>query len=177
MRKATQRKLYYLCDNIKASYLLTLISSQMCAFYYEELKKENIFKQKHFKMLTSYDSEEFLYSYIDDGDLNDTLKSLRLKNLQLFNKAYYQQPIKGEVYKVPAWRMKEKVQLESRGCVVSCNLTRTLDLFSKMKTVSAALVVCLNIGVDPPDVEKANQSSKIECWISRCTVVYSISPK
>ncbi len=36
-----------------------------------------------------------------------------------------------------------------------------------MKTVNAALVVCLNIGVDPPDVEKVNQSSKIECWISK----------
>jgi regulator-associated protein of mTOR len=35
-----------------------------------------------------------------------------------------------------------------------------------MKTVSAALVLCLNIGVDPPDVEKASQSSKVECWIS-----------
>ena len=35
-----------------------------------------------------------------------------------------------------------------------------------MKTVSAALVLCLNIGVDPPDVVKTNLSSKIECWIS-----------
>jgi hypothetical protein len=81
----------------------------MCAFYYEELKKENIFKQKHFKMLTSYDSDEFLYTYIDEGDLNDTRKSL-LSLKSLFNRAYYQEPIKGEQFKVPAWRMKEKVR-------------------------------------------------------------------
>jgi hypothetical protein len=41
--------------------------------------------------------------------------------------------------------------------------------FLKMKTVSAALVLCLNIGVDPPDVVKTNLSSKIECWISNDT--------
>ena len=35
-----------------------------------------------------------------------------------------------------------------------------------MKTVSAALVMCLNIGVDPPDVVKTSQCSKLECWIS-----------
>lgn len=36
-----------------------------------------------------------------------------------------------------------------------------------MKTVSAALVICLNIGVDPPDLDKIHQSSKIECWTSK----------
>jgi regulatory associated protein of mTOR len=36
-----------------------------------------------------------------------------------------------------------------------------------MKTVSAALVMCLNIGVDPPDIVKSNQCSKLECWISK----------
>jgi hypothetical protein len=36
-----------------------------------------------------------------------------------------------------------------------------------MKTVSAALVMCLNIGVDPPDIVKTSQCSKLECWISK----------
>ena len=40
-----------------------------------------------------------------------------------------------------------------------------------MKTVSAALVMCLNIGVDPPDVVKTSQCSKLECWISKLCVV------
>lgn len=35
----------------------------------------------------------------------------------------------------------------------------------RLKTVSAALAICLNIGVDPPDVIKTNPSAKLECWI------------
>ncbi|KAL2315196.1 Target of rapamycin complex 1 subunit mip1 [Schizosaccharomyces pombe] len=35
----------------------------------------------------------------------------------------------------------------------------------RLKTVSAALLVCLNIGVDPPDVIKPNPAAKYECWI------------
>lgn len=81
----------------------------MCAFYYEELVKENRFKKKHFKMLTSYDNEEFLYPYIDENELADSLMKISLKSLQIFQKAYYLEEIKGEVIKVPTWRMKEKV--------------------------------------------------------------------
>ncbi|KAK6353418.1 hypothetical protein TWF696_005383 [Orbilia brochopaga] len=35
----------------------------------------------------------------------------------------------------------------------------------RLKTVSAALVLCLNIGVDPPDVVKTNPCAKLECWV------------
>ncbi|KAL8949851.1 MAG: hypothetical protein Q9222_004068 [Ikaeria aurantiellina] len=35
----------------------------------------------------------------------------------------------------------------------------------RQKTVSAALIICLNIGVDPPDVIKTNPTAKLECWI------------
>jgi regulator-associated protein of mTOR len=35
----------------------------------------------------------------------------------------------------------------------------------RLKTVSAALVVCLNLGVDPPDVIKTNPSAKLESWV------------
>ncbi|VDK54632.1 unnamed protein product [Anisakis simplex] len=35
----------------------------------------------------------------------------------------------------------------------------------RMKTVSVALVLCLNIGVDPPDVLKPNPCARQECWI------------
>lgn len=35
----------------------------------------------------------------------------------------------------------------------------------RLKTVSAALAICLNIGVDPPDVIRTNPSSKLECWL------------
>ena len=33
-----------------------------------------------------------------------------------------------------------------------------------MKTVSVALVLCLNVGVDPPDVIKTRPCSRLECW-------------
>ncbi|XP_024514847.1 regulatory-associated protein of TOR 2 [Selaginella moellendorffii] len=35
----------------------------------------------------------------------------------------------------------------------------------RMKTVSVALVVCLNIGVDPPDIIKVSPCARMECWI------------
>ena len=34
-----------------------------------------------------------------------------------------------------------------------------------MKTVSVALVVCLNVGVDPPDVVKTHPCAVTECWV------------
>ena len=39
----------------------------------------------------------------------------------------------------------------------------------RLKTVSAALAICLNIGVDPPDVVKTNPTAKLECWIDPMT--------
>lgn len=37
-------------------------------------------------------------------------------------------------------------------------------LREKMRTVGVALVVCLNIGIDPPDLFKPNPCAKKECW-------------
>lgn len=37
--------------------------------------------------------------------------------------------------------------------------------FHQMKTVSVALVLCLNVGVDPPDVVKTSPCARLECWI------------
>lgn len=36
-----------------------------------------------------------------------------------------------------------------------------------MKTVSVALVLCLNVGVDPPDVVKTQPCARLECWIGK----------
>jgi regulatory associated protein of mTOR len=55
-----------------------------------------------------------------------------------------------EVFKPPAvqeWRMRDR-----------------------LKTVSAVLALCLNIGVDPPDVVKTSPCAKEECWIDPSTV-------
>lgn len=35
----------------------------------------------------------------------------------------------------------------------------------RLKTSSVALVVCLNIGVDPPDVIKISPCARLECWV------------
>ncbi|GJD07908.1 Regulatory-associated protein of mTOR [Galdieria sulphuraria] len=35
----------------------------------------------------------------------------------------------------------------------------------RLKTVCVALVVCLNVGVDPPDVVKPKPCARLECWI------------
>jgi regulator-associated protein of mTOR len=35
----------------------------------------------------------------------------------------------------------------------------------RLKTVHVALIMCLNIGVDPPDVIKVHPCAKLECWI------------
>ncbi|KAJ3386492.1 hypothetical protein HDU84_001508 [Entophlyctis sp. JEL0112] len=35
----------------------------------------------------------------------------------------------------------------------------------RLKTVSVALVLCLNIGIDPPDVLKTSPCAKLECWV------------
>jgi len=35
----------------------------------------------------------------------------------------------------------------------------------RLKTVSAALAICLNLGVDPPDVVKTNPTAKLEAWV------------
>jgi regulatory associated protein of mTOR len=39
---------------------------------------------------------------------------------------------------------------------------RTRD---RLKTVSAVLALCLNIGVDPPDIIKTKPCAKLECWV------------
>ncbi|KAE8914558.1 hypothetical protein PR001_g5264 [Phytophthora rubi] len=35
----------------------------------------------------------------------------------------------------------------------------------RMKTMDVALVLCLNIGTDPPDVEKSAPCARKECWV------------
>ena len=35
----------------------------------------------------------------------------------------------------------------------------------RLKTVSAALALCLNLGVDPPDVIRTSPSARMECWV------------
>lgn len=36
----------------------------------------------------------------------------------------------------------------------------------RIKTQAAALILCLNIGVDPPDVVKVSPCARLQCWIN-----------
>lgn len=92
----------------------------MCAvYYYDELTRENscCFKKKYLKMLTSFDNNEFISLIFDDsinnysnGNNNDQLDStISNKTKFIFQKTYFNEPIKSELIKVPSWRMKEKV--------------------------------------------------------------------
>jgi len=47
---------------------------------------------------------------------------------------------------------------------------QTWRIRERMKTASVALVLCLNIGVDPPDVVKIQPCSRLECWIDPSSV-------
>ncbi|XP_048764254.2 regulatory-associated protein of mTOR-like isoform X2 [Ostrea edulis] len=59
-----------------------------------------------------------------------------------FNELRHREKIQGSKKVAQTWRMKER-----------------------MKTVSVALVMCLNVGVDPPDVVKTSPCARLECWI------------
>lgn len=48
--------------------------------------------------------------------------------------------------------------------------TQSWRVKERMKTVSVALVLCLNVGVDPPDVVKIQPCSRLECWIDPSSV-------
>ncbi len=45
------------------------------------------------------------------------------------------------------------------------SLSSVCKCMLQMKTWSVALVLCLNIGVDPPDTVKTNPCARMECWI------------
>lgn len=45
------------------------------------------------------------------------------------------------------------------------SITQTWRMKERMKTVSVALVLCLNVGVDPPDIVKTQPCARLECWI------------
>ncbi|CAH2236508.1 jg21266 [Pararge aegeria aegeria] len=73
-----------------------------------------------------------------DSDSSDFEDDLPL----IFNKPRHLEPIKGAEREEHSWRVKEKY-----------------------KTHCVALVLCLNVGVDPPDVIKTQPCARLECWI------------
>jgi hypothetical protein len=43
-----------------------------------------------------------------------------------------------------------------------------------MKTTGVGLVVCLNLGIDPPDIVKPVPCARVECWIGVFGVYFSL---
>lgn len=64
-----------------------------------------------------------------------------------FTEPRHTEPITGLQTPEESWRLKER-----------------------MKTVSVALVLCLNVGVDPPDIVKTQPCAKLECWFDPSSV-------
>lgn len=87
-----------------------------------------------------------------------------------FNKKRHTDTIEGINCISQSWRMKERVIILSFVCLdgptkhVKYILIMELIYF-QMKTVSVALVLCLNVGVDPPDVVKIQPCARVESWI------------
>uniref|UniRef100_A0A8C2WQG3 Regulatory-associated protein of mTOR n=1 Tax=Cyclopterus lumpus TaxID=8103 RepID=A0A8C2WQG3_CYCLU len=65
-------------------------------------------------------------------------------------------------WKLPLAFMKKRHSEKIEG---SKALAQSWRMKDRMKTVSVALVLCLNVGVDPPDVVKTSPCARLECWI------------
>ncbi|KAM4034619.1 regulatory-associated protein of mTOR [Anomaloglossus baeobatrachus] len=65
-------------------------------------------------------------------------------------------------WNLPAAFMKKRHCEKIEGCK---SLAQSWRMKDRMKTVSVALVLCLNVGVDPPDVVKTTPCARLECWI------------
>nr|XP_006824701.1 PREDICTED: regulatory-associated protein of mTOR [Saccoglossus kowalevskii] len=65
-------------------------------------------------------------------------------------------------WQLPLAFMKKRHTEEIVG---SRTVSQTWRLKERMKTVSVALVLCLNVGVDPPDIVKTTPCARLECWI------------
>ncbi len=60
---------------------------------------------------------------------------------------------------------EEEAQPEEEAGWADLSVEPTWRLRERMKTVSVALVLCLNIGTDPPDAVAASPRARRECWL------------
>ncbi|XP_022708704.1 regulatory-associated protein of mTOR-like isoform X2 [Varroa jacobsoni] len=56
-------------------------------------------------------------------------------------------------------------------------LPQTFRPKERMRTNSVALVMCLNLGVDPPDVVKISPCARMECWIDPVICLTKMTPQ
>jgi regulator-associated protein of mTOR len=67
------------------------------------------------------------------------------------------------------WTAKRHVSRKGKG-KAAMETALPWRLRSRLKTVNAGLFLCLNIGVDPPDIVKTNPCAKTECWVDPNTL-------
>ena len=58
-----------------------------------------------------------------------------------------------------------QAQHNTRAHNLPCQVVLRWRQKEKLKTTAVALVLCLNIGVDPPDVIKISPCARLECWV------------
>lgn len=109
----------------------------------------------------------------EDADLKSLVEySVSDKDLPLcFRQSRHTDVIEGITCLTQTWRMKERVW-EAFVLCQKAILLSNLKLLMQMKTVSVALVLCLNVGVDPPDVVKTQPCARLECWIGNLNATY-----
>ena len=110
----------YLRSNLQSS-IDTYYDEINREFNFENLDKfyssDTKFKKRYFKMLTSYDKEEFLYTYLDnerDQELVQSLKTNITKAVKFFQKPYYNAAVNSldeTALLPPTWRNRERVSL------------------------------------------------------------------
>ncbi|CAD6574714.1 MAG: hypothetical protein TREMPRED_001211 [Tremellales sp. Tagirdzhanova-0007] len=95
-------------------------------------------QQAHFS--EAFEQENLLDIDDEDGDVTDSYAALQHWTAPRHH-SRTRESQDDESYALP-WRLK-----------------------SRLKTFNAGLFICLNIGVDPPDVVKTNPCAKLECWL------------
>lgn len=101
------------------------------------------------RLLASSDRESLLNSSSIAGYNNPFHKQKQLGN-------YFSD----KIFLVDEWHSEEYLNPYDD----SKNGDATWRLKERMKTAGVALVVCLNIGIDPPDIVRPNPSARKECW-------------
>lgn len=108
-------------------------------------------------------------------DIEERKKTITDRDLPLaFAQSRHLEAIEGINCITQTWRTKERVRfllVLSRFVLNLVDMCDNLQFFLltglQMKTVSVALVLCLNVGVDPPDVVKTQPCARLECWIGK----------
>lgn len=78
----------------------------------------------------------------------------------------------GLSFVLPHWTTKRHLTGGNPKSLSSSSSSPSLDwrLKSRLKTHAAALVICLNIATDPPDIVKTKPCAKLECWVDPSTM-------